>query len=172
MIRRLVWVGSLVGLAVWGGASESLAAEPTGEPLVISIRVYDVIGEGDKEQKKVLAEPTIATVPGRPFTMRAGGTVQPKSFGEELEVGMRVTGKLEPAADGTVRVALAIRVSQTVEQAVDGEADTEPKIEPNAETDVVKTDELVLRTVMKTGELRRFSCAGNRWCEVRVELAR
>ncbi len=36
------------------------------------------------------AQPTIATITGREFAYKSGGTVKPKSGDEELDIGMRV----------------------------------------------------------------------------------
>lgn len=164
MVGRWILVGCVLVLAGWSSLSGALAAERAAErnteQLMITIRVYEVVGEGDDQRQKILAEPTIIADSGRSFSFKSGGKVQPKSFGDELEIGTQVNGKMERVADGVVRVTLTVQLSTTVGQ------------EDDAATDVLKTDTVQLRSVFASGELKRVKCGERRWCEVRVEPAR
>jgi hypothetical protein len=70
---------------------------------ILSIKISEKAPEGD--QSKILAEPTMATTIGQPFSFKSAGTAKAKSGDGELEIGMHVTGKLESTENGMVRLA-------------------------------------------------------------------
>jgi hypothetical protein len=123
--------------------------------MVISIKVCETAGEGSKQ--KTLAEPTIATIPGRPFSFESGGSVRTKTRDGDLDIGTRVTGTFERTRTGTVQLALKISFGVPVPQ------DDDPK------TDLVKTETLDIRTALRPSETKRLKCSASQWCEVRVD---
>lgn len=131
------------------------AQNNTNGQMVISINVCEKTADGSKP--RILAEPTIATVPGRAFSFVSGGSVKTRAVGDELDIGTRVTGKLKRTPTGTVQLALKVSVGFAVSQ------DDDP------ETDLVKTETLDIRTVVRAGETKRFKCSATHWCDVRVD---
>ena len=123
--------------------------------MVISIKVCEI--SGDESDRKILAEPTIATIPGRPFSFVSGGKVKSQTGDGDLEIGTRLTGNFERNLNGMVQLALKISVGKSVVQTSD----------PNS--DLVKTETFDIRTVLRPSESKRLKCSDSQWCEVRID---
>ena len=74
------------------------AQDNSNARMVISIKVCETAVEGSKQ--KILAEPTIATIPGRPISFVSGGSVRPKTGDGDLYIGTRVTGNVRTHTRG------------------------------------------------------------------------
>jgi len=156
MARRSLCTVLMFGMAAL--AYSVSAQDNSNTQMVISIKVCEKAVEGSKQ--KILAEPTIATVPGRPFSFESGGKVKPKTGDGDLDIGTRVTGNFERTRTGTVQLALKIRIGFAVSQ------DEDPK------TDLVRTETLDIRTVLRPGETKRLKSSASQWCEVRVDAVK
>jgi len=155
MARRFLYVAVVVCVATFAYSPMAFAQDNSNGQLVISIKAYETADEGP--QQKVLAEPTLVTIPGRPFSYNTGGTLKTKTGDEDLSIGTRVTGTLTRTRTGTVQVALKVSIGDSVSQ------DDDP------ETDMVKTEIIDIRTIVKMGEVKRLKWSASRWCEVRVD---
>ncbi len=153
MARRCLYVVLVFGMAAF--AYSVSAQVNSNAQRVISIKVCETASKGSKQ--KVLAEPTIVAVPGAPFLFESGGSAKTKAGDDDLDIGTRVTGSFEHMHTGTVQLSLKISIGATVSQ------DDDPR------TDLVKTETLDIRTVLRPGETKRLKCSPSQWCEVRID---
>ncbi len=136
-------------------SNTSAAPGDPGAGMMLSIKLLENATADSKA--RILAEPSIVTTIGRSFHFVAGGTLKPKTGGGELEIGTRISGTIERSPDGAVHVALKIRVGERVSQAGD------------PDTDLVRTETLDLRTVLRPGVTKRIKYSQSQSCEVRVD---
>lgn len=153
MCRHLLCVALIVCITAFSYAASG--QDKSGTQMILSIKISDKAPEAAR--LKIVAEPTIATTVGRAFSYESGGTVKPKTGDGNLEIGTRVTGKLERTGNGAVQLALKIRIGAAISQEND----------PN--TDLVRTEAIEIRTVIRPGETKRFNCSANQWCEISVD---
>ncbi len=153
MSRYFLCVVCIVCVAAFSRAV--FAEDNAGRQLLLTISIGEETSEADRP--KILAEPSIATIAGRPFSFVSGGTVKPKTGEGDLEIGTRITGNLKRLQNGMVEVTLKTRVGNTVTQ------------EDNPDTDLVRTEIVEIRTVMRLGETKRLNCSSSQWCTIRVE---
>ena len=131
------------------------AQDNSNVQMVISIKVCDKAVQGSKP--RILAEPTIATIPGCAFSFESGGSVKANAGDDDFDIGTRVNGKFERTGTGTVRLALKIRIGLIVPQ------------EDDPKTELVRTETVEIRTVLRPGETKRLTCSASQWCEVTVD---
>lgn len=132
-----------------------LAEDDSNTHVVISINVCEKNLE--RSRPKILAELTIATVPGQAFSFESGGSVKANSGEDDFDIGTRVNGNFERNGTGTVRLALKIRIGSTVLQ------------KHELETELFRTETVEIRTVLRPGETKCFDCSASQSCEVTVE---
>lgn len=153
-MARCTLCGLAIALIVALAHSVSAQNNTNGQ-MVVSIRVCEKTLDGSKP--KILAEPTIAAVPGRAFSFVSGGSVKTRAVGDDLDIGTRVTGKFNFTGTGRVQLALKVSVGFVISQ------------DDDLETDLVKTETLDIRTVVRVGETKRFKCSATQSCDVRVD---
>lgn len=123
--------------------------------IMVSVRMCEK-GKGESPPK-VLAEPVIVAMPGRPFSFKAVAPLSPTIGDGDLDLGTRVNGKMVDPGDGSIQLDLKIAVSNRVPQASD------------AQTELVRTETLEIRTVLRPGKAKRFDYSDSRWCELRLD---
>lgn len=131
-----------------------LADDNPNAQMVFTIKVWEA-AEGSKQ--KILAEPTFATIPQRPFSFVSGGSVRPKTGDGDLDIGTRVTGNFERTRAGTVQLVLKMCIGEEISQ------DDDP------ESNLVRTETLDIRTILRPDETKRLKVSDSKWCEVRVD---
>lgn len=123
--------------------------------MVLSIKVYEASDDG--AEKKILAEPAIASISGRPFSFVSGGHHKTKAGEDDLEIGTRITGTFTRTGADTVQLVLDIRIGSAVSQ----------KHEPK--TDLVRTETIEIRTSLRPGQTKRLDCSRSQWCELTID---
>ncbi|HWL09519.1 MAG TPA: hypothetical protein VNQ76_14010 [Planctomicrobium sp.] len=144
-------------MLIFGGIAASCfawAQEASSPQLQLSIKIYE-LGNEDSQQR-VFAEPLLVTPAGRPFSLDAGGIVKTDS-GDDLKIGIQVTGKLERPRADLVSIAIKAGVGTQIIQ------DNDPK------TVLVKTDTFDIRAVVRLGETKRFRFSEIQCCEICVD---
>lgn len=131
----------------------SAAPQEAGTQMALSIKFYEQASPVSR--RKMLAEPTIAAVSGRPFRFHSGGETK-----SGVAFGIRVNGQFDRTDAGAWQLALNLAVGE--------------KVVTNKEADVelVTSEAIELRMVLEPGKTRRLHCAGPRWCEVRIDPLR
>lgn len=117
----------------------------------------------EEKPKKILAEHTIQSYFGGKLEYVAKGETSAEmaaslqAFGKRADgpvmLGIQITGSIEDAGRGEKRVVVAVQLGNAVS--------TE-----DPETAVVRTESVVLKTILKPNEEKRINCGGNRWCEL------
>lgn len=153
-MRRLQLRTALLVCATSLSSAVSAQDNPSRQ-MILSITLYEQ-GVNDA-RPKILAEPAIATIPGRPFSFEAGGAVKAAATGALLRVGTRATGTLERTAPGSLKLALKISLASAVPQQLD------------PPTDLVRTQTLEIHTELWPGQPKRLNCSASQWCVVAVE---
>ncbi len=136
--------------------SPDISKRPT-----LTVRLFD-----DGAVKKEIANHTIRSLFGGKLEYSAGADAAKKlattstALGRRVEnpilVGTQITGSIEDTDDGQKRVSIEIRLGNAVSTD-----------EPN--TAIVRSETLILQTMLKPGEKKRVNCGGDRWCELVVE---
>ncbi len=136
--------------------SPDISKRPT-----LTVRLFD-----DGAVKKEIANHTIRSLFGGKLEYSAGADAAKKlattstALGRRVEnpilVGTQITGSIEDTDDGQKRVSIEIRLGNAVSTD-----------EPN--TAIVRSETLILQTMLKPGEKKRINCGGDRWCELVVE---
>jgi hypothetical protein len=75
----------------------------------LTLKLYETRGNS----KKILADPTIKAIDGKPFAFMAGGEI--KDVSPSLEFGSCVNGTVEKVADNHLQVALKISIGDPIE---------------------------------------------------------
>ena len=146
----------LLAMVVAGLPIAVTANDSPGRQVLLSIKVFEQPTRS--KPGTVLTNPTIVSIIGRPFSVNAGGgTIKPKSSDDDLFFGTRSSGVVNEAADGKFRIAVKVELGKIVPQPDD------------AETGLVQTDALDIRTVVRAGETKRIKVSPTRWCELRAE---
>lgn len=146
---------------VLAAVSHSASAQNNPTQLILSIKLCETSSEGAKS--KTLAEPSIVATSGRAFSFRSGGSAKPNIGDGDFDIGTNITGKFELTAAGAAQLILKIRVATAIAQ------EENPKAGDAARSDIVRTEILEIRTLLKPGEARRFDCSDHQWCELRVD---
>lgn len=153
MARLSVW--AVLTLCMVALSCSVWAQDNSSRQMVISIKLCERAAEGSKP--KVVAEPTIATVPGRAFLFETGGSVKDHAGDDGFDIGTRVNGTFERTGTGTVRLALEIRIGSTVPQACD------------PQTELFRTETVEIRTLLHPGQTKRLHFSAFQWCDVTVD---
>lgn len=136
-------------------ASAIRAAEGTAETQVrVNITLYDE--SAAEAGRKILAEPDIVVMLGRPFKILVGGELGGKSGNDGLEYGTGVRGKIERQGPETllVRISLALRHAVRIEDA--------PEIQ------LVRTETLDVRAPTTIGKVTRIPCGELQTLEIEL----
>jgi len=143
-------------LIIVGCMSFVAAADETPQiQVLLSIKVSEKGSNG--KSVRVFCDPTIVTSTGKPFSFVAGGTLKPRTGGDELAFGTRVNGTMTGVPDGKIRLAAKVELGNIIAPDVD------------QETDITRTETLDIRTVLRLGQPKRFEYSDSKWCEVRIE---
>ncbi len=121
--------------------------------IALSIKLCEQVSGTSK--RKVLADPTIIATVGKSFSMVSGGTVKPKVGEGRLEFGTQVTGELNTSDNGMIQAALKISLG-THKQS-------------DSTTDIVVSESIEIRTVLRPEETKRLDYTADKWCEVSVD---
>jgi hypothetical protein len=152
MLSRLLCTVLVAGITVLSGFANADGSSDAA--VVLEIRVCEK--ESRDSKVKILAEPTIAATIGRPFSFKSGGSAKSKTSDREFDVGTQLNGKVERTQAGGVQLDLRISIGSILSPADD------------QETDLVRTESLDIRTVLRPGEVKRLKYSDSQWCEVRV----
>ncbi len=117
----------------------------------LSIRYVD---EGEKT--KVLAEQTLQLGNNGTIDFTAGGETIPHDDESALRVGTQITGNLTSIENDLYRASITLTLGNQVECI-------------NAETQIVRSERLELRTELEVGRETKIPCGGNRWIQLRVD---
>ncbi len=127
------------------------AQDNHGTQMILSMKVCEKATECS--EPKILAEPILVAIAGRPFSLESGGSLTANSEGNDFRTGTRVSGKFELSETGTVQLALKVRIASAV-----------PQDEP--ETALVRMEILEIRTTLQPGKTKRINCSASQWCEL------
>ncbi len=132
----------------------SAAPAKTTPPIMLTVRF------GDADGPRTLADPTVAVELGKPFLYLSGGERNSR-FGEgRLESGTRMTGRIDPQGDDQYLVAMELKCGSLISRQDDP---------TNAQGEVVYSESIEIRTLMKMGQKLSFPCSGLNRCDVRLE---
>lgn len=140
-------------------ASSVVAAADTEPSRQVILKITLSESESRSVENRVLAEPTIAVMLGRPFSFRSGGELSSSSSNGEdaIEIGTRVRGTVKKHDGDSLLVALQLAVGHAVMDACD------------PETTLAKTETLDLRTSMIIGQEKEFYCGRSQVLKIHVQ---
>ena len=132
----------------------SAGPEKTTPSITLTVRY------GDPDESTTLADLSVLVEPGEPFLSISGGEMSSR-FGEgRLEYGTRMKGRIDPQGDDQYVVAFDLKCGSLIHREEDP---------ANAQAEIVRTESVEIRTTMKIGEKRSFSCSGLKRCDLRLE---
>lgn len=138
---------SPLGITLADDASEK-------EAVVLQIEAYE-LRPADKKPRLV-AQPTVLTVLGRPIQMVAGGKAKSKFDQSEHEIGFKLTANI--SRHGAESYELKVDLTQgNIKQT-----------EEDSETEIFFEEKLHTRTILTSGKTKKFSISPSRWYEVTI----
>jgi len=149
---------TLAAQAIAGQAlAQTTAADQPARTLFLTLEISRK--PAADAQPIVLAQPTLGTTAGRPFSFKSGGKIKRAPGQQTVETGAQYSGKITRTANGRLHVALQIRISKLVPQ----------KDDP--QTSVLQTEAYDIRTTLPPGGAKRLTCSPTTWCTIRVAEA-
>jgi len=124
------------------------------EQVLISVKVCKQ--DGADSEVRILAHPKVAAIVGKSFQFKAGGKLEARPGEDELNFGTSLSVKVQSTSTDAVQLALKIDVGSLV------------SIRDDADSAMVITETLEIRTSVKLGEVKRLHCTNLHWCEITV----
>ena len=127
-----------------------------GAQVIISAKLYE--NDTQSKQTKILSEPSVVAMVGRPFSVASGGEVIGSKPGDDdLRAGPHTSGRVSDTGGGAFRLAIKLELGSVV------------PVKGDADTNIVRTDSVDIRTALRPKETKKFKISDTRWCEVRVD---